>query len=111
MKVNSGTNALQAMGGGLTYAKRYAIAALLGLSVDTDDDGNGDKNKTIAPKKKPSYPVANYTKGAKSIYEGKCTLKEIEGEYTVSAAAKKTINAIVDKFAKKDSIKMAQQLK
>ena len=34
MKVNSGTNALQAMGGGITYAKRYAIAALLGLSVD-----------------------------------------------------------------------------
>jgi hypothetical protein len=34
-------NDMQALGSGLTYAKRYALAAMLGVSVDEDDDGNG----------------------------------------------------------------------
>lgn len=32
------TNALQQLGGGLTYARRYALSAMLGLSSDEDTD-------------------------------------------------------------------------
>jgi hypothetical protein len=53
MAGNRGTNELQNIGGGITYAKRYAISALLGISVDTDDDGNGMKNKPVKAKSKP----------------------------------------------------------
>ena len=31
----------QAIGSALTYARRYAISAFLGISTDDDDDGNG----------------------------------------------------------------------
>ncbi len=38
---NKGVNEAQALGSALTYYKRYALAAMLGVSVaDEDDDGN-----------------------------------------------------------------------
>ena len=49
MAGNKGTNKLQEIGGGITYAKRYTWSAMLGISVDTDDDGNGMKGKDIKP--------------------------------------------------------------
>ena len=111
--IGHGVDAMdKAAGKATTYAMKncllYTFLTPVGKMDDTDTTHSNDH---ATPQKKPSYPVANYTKGAKSIYEGKCTLKEIEGKYTVSAAAKKTINAIVDKFAKNDSIKIEQQLK
>jgi hypothetical protein len=45
MSGNKGTNALQELGGGITYAKRYAISAMLGISVDADDDAQSSKIK------------------------------------------------------------------
>jgi hypothetical protein len=30
----------QAVGSAITYAKRYALAGVLGLNIDDDDDGN-----------------------------------------------------------------------
>ena len=47
MSGNKGTNALQELGGGITYAKRYALSAALCISVDSDDDGQSAK---IQPK-------------------------------------------------------------
>lgn len=38
MQGNKGTNALQDLGGGITYAKRYQFSAMLNISVDVDDD-------------------------------------------------------------------------
>lgn len=43
MNGNKGTNALQELGGGITYAKRYSLSALLQISVDVDVDGNESK--------------------------------------------------------------------
>ena len=53
MSGNRGTNSLQELGGGITYARRYAISALLGLSVDADTDGAGSaiKKEELQPKK------------------------------------------------------------
>jgi hypothetical protein len=39
MDGNNGTNSLQKAGGGYTYAKRYAICAILGIAADEDSDG------------------------------------------------------------------------
>jgi hypothetical protein len=41
MESNRGTNDMQAFGATLTYLKRYALAAMLGVSTDEDTDGNG----------------------------------------------------------------------
>ena len=38
-----GTNAAQAAGSGITYTRRYALATLLGLIVDPDDDGTASE--------------------------------------------------------------------
>jgi hypothetical protein len=47
---NRGINGAQALGSALTYYKRYALAALLGISVsDEDDDGNGAEQPTRKP--------------------------------------------------------------
>lgn len=42
---NRGTNEMQAFGATLTYLKRYALAAMLGVSSDEDVDGNVPQRK------------------------------------------------------------------
>lgn len=39
----------QAVGSAITYAKRYALAGILGLNIDDDDDGNkaAEKDPTV----------------------------------------------------------------
>lgn len=111
MDSSKGTNSLQEQGGGITYAKRYTWAALLGVSVDTDTDGNqpNQPTKKQAPKKKPTYPVKNYTKGAQGIFSGKCTLADIKANYTLSNAAEKTllnmVAKLIDQEANQQTIK------
>jgi hypothetical protein len=41
----------QGAGSAVTYARRYALAAVLGLASDEDDDGNGAEPKKAEPKK------------------------------------------------------------
>lgn len=40
MEGNRGTNAMQAFGSTLTYLKRYALSAMLGVTTGEDDDGH-----------------------------------------------------------------------
>ena len=49
---NRGTNEVQAFGSTLTYMKRYALAAMLGMASDEDDDG-----ASAQPRKQPSRPT------------------------------------------------------
>jgi hypothetical protein len=37
----------QAVGSAITYAKRYALAGVLGLNIDDDDDGNKASEKPV----------------------------------------------------------------
>ena len=37
----------QAVGSAITYAKRYALAGILGLNIDDDDDGNKAAEKSV----------------------------------------------------------------
>ena len=46
-----GINQLQAFGGALTYMRRYALTALLGVSSDTDDDAHAAKDERRQPKR------------------------------------------------------------
>jgi thymidylate synthase len=54
MSGNKGTNDLQNLGGGITYAKRYQICAMLSISADNDDDAQSSQisKKELTPKKK-----------------------------------------------------------
>lgn len=46
----------QGIGSAITYARRYALSAILGINVDDDDDGNAAS--------KPHAPASTYTKPA-----------------------------------------------
>jgi len=63
MEANRGTNAMQALGSTLTYMKRYALAAMLGVASDEDDDAGASahqsKPKQAAPAAAPA-PIAGY---------------------------------------------------
>lgn len=43
----------QAQGSAITYARRYALSAILGIATDEDDDGNA-----ATPQAKPQQPTA-----------------------------------------------------
>lgn len=47
----------QSLGSAITYARRYALSAILGLQVE-DDDGNEASKPTVAAKAKPTPPKA-----------------------------------------------------
>jgi len=55
--VNRGVNELQALGSGITYMKRYALAAMLGVATGGDTDGEGaDKKPTKQHPQKEAAP-------------------------------------------------------
>ena len=49
-----GTNALQNLGGAMTYLKRYYLSAALCLATEADDDGNSAGNISTKNQAKPS---------------------------------------------------------
>jgi hypothetical protein len=107
MDANKGTNSIQEEGGGITYAKRYTWSALLGISTDTDTDGNLPKATPPATKKqptkkptpaKPTIPVENYEASALWLKIEGNTWPIIAEKYNVSTAAKKAINGMLKKF-------------
>lgn len=51
-------NTPQALGSALTYARRYAFGALVGLTSDDDDDGNGAQNGTNGGAQHATKPTA-----------------------------------------------------
>lgn len=51
-------NEAQSFGGGLTYARRYALTAMLGIAADEDTDGNGNKQQPRQPAQRKAPPTS-----------------------------------------------------
>lgn len=51
----------QSRGSAITYQKRYALCAVLGLNVEDDDDGNGASGKKPNKDEPPQQPPAELT--------------------------------------------------
>ncbi len=60
----------QAVGSAITYQRRYALAAILGLNIDEDDDGN-----------KASEPAKTYTATDKQAKDDKPWLNKTDKQY------------------------------
>ncbi|CAB4177970.1 Essential recombination function protein [uncultured Caudovirales phage] len=98
----------QAIGSAITYARRYALSAILALSIDVDDDGNaatGNKEmKRVEPinhnhnvsvddskkewlnkfEKDGSTLTEKWQKAKVNLEAGKVTLEQIKKKYIVS---------------------------
>jgi len=96
----------QGLGSAITYARRYALGAILGLNVDNDDDGNkgSEPKKVVTPfVQKPkdilvqnSETWNNIIKGMTVGVSGKIyTLNEIEKKYTITEKDKEVLLEIV----------------
>jgi hypothetical protein len=74
----------QALGSALTYARRYALGAILSLNIDEDDDAQ--RATVTQPKAKaeltPQHPKWEAAK--KAVSEGTTTVAEIEKAYTLT---------------------------
>ena len=68
---NRGVNELQALGSAITYMKRYALGAMLGVSTDGDTDGEGPKAKKEQQAQRQARPAPTAKAGSgKSASEG-----------------------------------------
>ncbi|VTS18708.1 Single-stranded DNA-binding protein [Streptococcus mitis] len=63
IKMKPVKNDPQSIGSAITYAKRYALSAIFGITSDPDDDGNeATQTKKKAPAKKKDEPVISVEK-------------------------------------------------
>lgn len=70
----------QGAGSAITYGRRYALAAALGLASDEDDDGNGDKKPD--PKAKPkedNKPTMSHLKALAILAQDKDVSLKVKG--------------------------------
>jgi len=86
----------QGKGSVITYQRRYALSAILGLNIDEDDDGNAaskpPQNKT-GPAKKESFTPNHkgWQDAVKSLSSGTVTILQIENKYLLTASDKEKL--------------------
>lgn len=64
------TNDIQGLGSAITYLRRYALQAMLGIAAEEDDDGNHAIGGSIAPRLEPAPAPGEETlvpKGHRSV--------------------------------------------
>jgi len=91
---NPRTSPIQKMGSAITYAKRYTLSAMLGLSVDEDTDAAPAKTarkpqpakstvkQDVLPELKPG--MDKWDKAVESLKAGTTTLAAITKHYRIS---------------------------
>ena len=78
----------QGAGSVITYQRRYALGAILGLNIDKDDDGNSGSVKVT---KLELTPKDNAWKQAVKYLQGDGTMTEILKKYVLSEANQKLL--------------------
>jgi hypothetical protein len=92
----------QSVGSAITYARRYALGAILGLNIDDDDDGNAasgkGENKTEDPADTRPWLNDNtetYLTAVETLKNGGCTVEQIELKYKLSKAIKTKLQSLI----------------
>lgn len=86
----------QAVGSAITYARRYALGAILGLNIDDDDDGNSASGKT--EKETDTRPWLNegtkqFAGAVEKLRNGTTTIEKIK---TVMRLSQKVENELIN---------------
>lgn len=76
--VTKGMNSMQAVGGAISYGKRYTLCGILNIATAADDDNNGfTTNAKEDAKKNPEINDEQLTKAIETINEGKYTVEKL----------------------------------
>lgn len=98
----------QGAGSVITYQRRYALGAILGLNIDDDDDGNAGSKGTppasgSAPKAdKKELPWLNegtpeYDGAVKKLQSGTTTIEKIKSVMRISKATEEKLQKLIKK--------------
>ena len=82
--MHSAKNDSQAMGSAITYARRYAIGAILNLSIEPDDDGNKSTQAKQAPEKNWLNPKTKEWISAVEYLKKGGKIDAIKQKYSIS---------------------------
>ena len=92
----------QGRGSVITYQRRYALAAILGLNIDEDDDGNTATHGGSTPEKakEDNKPWLNenskqFAGAVEKIKAGKSSVKALRDYFKVSKEIESKINELV----------------
>lgn len=86
-----GMNDFQSFGSGVTYFRRYALAAALGLVTDKDTDAAGEQVKTENTEKKPKIEGPRFLKAIEAIRNGEYTAEELDKNFDLNEVQKKSL--------------------
>lgn len=87
-----GMNDFQSFGSGVSYFRRYAISACLGLVSDKDTDGAGEQVKT--EKAKPVIDQKRFAAAVQSIAKGDYTREKLEASFALTEGQIDILNAL-----------------
>lgn len=86
----------QKLGSAITYARRYALGAILSLNIDEDDDGQKasvpvqKQSSQATPKSELKPNTEQWSKAIKFLVDGG-VISKIEGTYALTEANKKLL--------------------
>lgn len=88
----------QSRGSAITYARRYALASILCLNIDEDDDGNtatfGGKNPAEAEENNKPWlnkGTKDFNNAKEKLNDGKITIADVRKHYKVSKEVEKLL--------------------
>lgn len=80
--VTKGMNPMQAIGGAISYGKRYTLCGILNIATTADDDNNGFA--TNAKTTKPTIDDERLTKAIESINNKATTISKVTSSFTLT---------------------------
>lgn len=89
----------QGRGSAITYQRRYALASILGLSIDDDDDGNtasGNQSTDVVADAKPWLNMATpqFKAVVARLKDGTTTIDEVRRHYKINKEVQAELQAI-----------------
>lgn len=87
-----GMNDFQSFGSGVTYFRRYALSAALGLVTDKDTDASGEQVKT--EKKLPAIDQKRFSAAVQAIAKGEYTREKLEASFALTEGQTDMLNAL-----------------
>ena len=87
-----GMNDFQSFGSGVTYYRRYALSAALGVVTDKDTDASGEQVKT--EKKLPAIDQKRFASAVQAIAKGEYTREKLEASFALTEGQIDILNAL-----------------